>query len=91
MKKRFIFSLVIVVLASLFASQKPDGLDKVSEIFGFSDKAVEGLAIMHGYHIHFFGMSKLSAILAGIIGVMIVYGLFWLCISLTKKSSRCAQ
>jgi len=82
MKKRYFIPVIIAALASLFASQKPDGLDRVSETLGFSHRAVSHAAVLSGYRISFLGNSKLSAVFAGIAGVLIVYGLFWSCIKL---------
>jgi len=76
MKRNLLISIAIALLAALFASQNPDGLDKVSEVLGISDKGTEDSAIMAGYNIHFLGMSKLSTIAAGVIGILIIYGLF---------------
>jgi len=78
-KKGLPFSIAVVVLAGAFASQNPDGLEKVAEILGFAGKATNRWAIMFAYRIHFLGTTKFSAILAGICGVGIIYGLFWVC------------
>jgi len=71
--KKIIFPIVLAALAALFASQNPDGLDKVSEVLGFAHKGTENSAIMAGYSI---GGYKLSVIFAGVVGVLIVYGIF---------------
>lgn len=86
MKKKLFFSFAIAVLAALFASRNPDGLDKVSEILGFANKGTENTALMAGYNIHFLGSSKLSTIAAGVIGVLLTYGFFLLTGFLIKKS-----
>jgi lipopolysaccharide export LptBFGC system permease protein LptF len=78
MSKKTIIPIIIAALAAVFASQSPDGLDKVSEVLGFSDKAIEHSAIMTGYQIPFIGNSSVSAIFAGLIGVLITYGIFLL-------------
>jgi len=87
MNKKLLFPLLIAVLAAIFASQNPDGLDKVSEMLGFAHKGVEHPAIMAGYNLPFLGASKLSAILAGIAGVMLTYGIFMLGLYLARKHS----
>jgi cobalt/nickel transport protein len=87
MNKKIFFPLIIVILASIFASQHPDGLDKVSKIFNFSGKAIEHKSIMSNYSIPFLGNSTASTIFAGIIGVLIIYGLFLLGIYIFKKYS----
>ena len=86
MNKKLLFSVVLVALAAVFASQNPDGLDKVSEMLGFAGKGTEHSAIMTGYNISFLGTSKLSTIFAGIAGVLIVYGIFLLCNAVIKKT-----
>ena len=87
MKIKLFISVVIAVLAALFASQNPDGLDKVSEALGFAHKGVENSALMAGYNVHFLGSSKLSTVAAGILGVLITYGIFLLIGFLIKKFS----
>lgn len=85
MKKRFLIAIIITVLASFFASQNPDGLDKVSETLGFADAAKENGAIMKDYTIGFAGHPQISTALAGVIGVLLVYGIFELTLLLLKR------
>ena len=84
MIKKLLFSVVLAALAAVFASQNPDGLDKVSEMLGFAGKGTEHSAIMSGYNIGFLGTSKLSTILAGIAGVLISACIFFFGVWLVK-------
>ena len=86
MNKKLLFPVVLAALAAIFASQYPDGLDKVSEILGFTGRGIEHSAVMPGYNIGFLGVSKLSTVFAGIAGVLICYGLFLLFIAVIKKN-----
>ncbi|MCX5782572.1 MAG: PDGLE domain-containing protein [Elusimicrobia bacterium] len=86
-----IFPFVLVILAAIFASQNPDGLDKVSQILGFASKGIEHSSIMTGYTIPFLGTSKLSTVFAGIAGVLLMYGFFILLGFLLKKCENLAQ
>jgi len=83
--KKLGISILIAVLAAIFASQHPDGLDKVSELLGFSEKGIDHISLLTGYNVKFLGESTISTIAAGIIGVFITYGLFSLIIFMTKK------
>jgi hypothetical protein len=85
MKIKLLISVIITVLAGIFASQHPDGLDKVSEVLGFGHKGIENSAIMAGYNVSFLGSSKLSTIAAGITGVLFIYCLFQLIRLAAKK------
>ena len=91
MNKKLIFPFVLVILAAVFASQNPDGLDKVSQMLGFASKGTEHSSIMTGYTIPFLGTSTFSTVFAGIAGLFIIYGLFSLCILVVNKLSSKVQ
>ena len=72
--------LIIGGVISLFASGSPDGLEKVAEDKGFAEEAEESsFEIMPDYTVSLIGSEVVSASLAGIIGVLLmfllVYGL----------------
>lgn len=70
--------LIVVVAASLWASGDPDGLERVAEDTGFID-AAEGspFSIIADYV--FPGLDgPLATIAAGVIGVLVVFGIVWL-------------
>jgi cobalt/nickel transport protein len=82
--KWWYYSLVICLIIggviSLFASGSPDGLERVAEDKGFAEEAEESrFEIMPDYAIPLIGSDVISASLAGIIGVLLmfllVYGL----------------
>jgi hypothetical protein len=77
MKKNLWGALGIVILAALFASQEPDGLEKISRVLGFKFRASAQGAPLADYHPAWLGASKLSTLIAGVIGVLILYGLFF--------------
>ena len=85
MRKKLYLAVLIAVLAALFASRNPDGLDKVSQMLGFAGKGTENAAIMTGYSIGFLGESGLSTAAAGIAGVLITFGIFALCAMIIRK------
>ena len=62
MKKLFLISVVIAVLAAFFASANPDGLDFISEQLGFAGKAIEHPGLPYSL---------------GVIGVLLMLGFFW--------------
>jgi hypothetical protein len=71
-------SLVVVVAAALFASSDPDGLERVADDIGFLD-AAEGspFAVIADYV--FPGIDgPLATIVAGAIGVLVLFALVWL-------------
>lgn len=78
MKKIIWFSMLIVIMAAFFASSHPDGLEKVAEKLGFIKQAVSSPAILNDYHIPFISNHNLSTIFAGVTGILLTFGLFWL-------------
>lgn len=67
---------VVVVLAPL-ASADPDGLERVATDEGFADRGREApFAIIPDYTIPGIDGS-LSTVLAGVVGVLVVFGLAW--------------
>jgi len=78
MKKALWFSIMIVILAAFFASSHPDGLEKVAEKLGFIKQAVSSPALFNDYHVSFISNPSLSTIIAGLAGILLTFGLFWL-------------
>lgn len=72
-----IASLVVVILAPI-ASADPDGLERVAEDLGFIDRAADPpFAVVPDYSVP--GLDgAASTIIAGLIGVVIVFGLMML-------------
>ncbi|MBA7482344.1 hypothetical protein ES707_17830 [subsurface metagenome] len=73
-----IISLLLAGFLSPFASSFPDGLEKIAEDLGFIEK---GKAIfsspLAGYLFPGIESERLATSLAGIIGVLLVFGLAW--------------
>ncbi len=91
MKRLFLISVLIAVLAAFFASANPDGLDFVGEKLGFSDKGIERTAPMTDYHIGSLPRGEVSTAVAGTAGVLITLSIFWLVAFLLKKESKGAK
>lgn len=77
MKKFYIYGLIISIILVLFsplASSFPDGLEKVSEIFNFSEKGVTLInSPIPDYSLPVIQNETLSTIIAGLIGTLIVF------------------
>ena len=71
-------AVIVVIAAALFASGDPDGLERVAEDTGFSEAGRGSpFSIIADYV--FPGMDGPAAtILAGIIGVTVLFGVVWL-------------
>ena len=70
-------SVVVVVAASLWASADPDGLERVAEDEGFSG-AAQGSPFSVIADYVFPGLDgPIATIVAGIIGVVVIFGLAW--------------
>lgn len=66
-------ALVVVVAAAYLASGDPDGLERVAEDQGFADAAAEApFELIPDYALPFLD-GELSTVVAGIIGVAVVF------------------
>lgn len=73
-----IAAAVVVVLAPL-ASDDPDGLERVALDTGFAAQGTDpGFELLPGYSIPGLGDSPLSLVVAGLIGVALVFSATWL-------------
>lgn len=77
---------VVLAIASPLASAHPDGLESVAKEIGFLDTAqASKYRILPGYIIPGISNANLATILAGIIGVLIVFGVA-LAVGYTRRS-----
>ena len=82
----FIISIIVAFLLSPLASSHPDGLESVAEILGFLDLgegAVWNSSPMPDYTV--FGDSTVSGMLAGLVGVIVMFGLGYGLAAILKK------
>ena len=77
MRRVIFLSILIAVLAAFFASANPDGLEWVAEKLGFLEQGVEQSSLMTDYAVPVISQAGISTAIAGILGVFIVFGLFW--------------
>jgi hypothetical protein len=84
-----IAGLVVLLLAPL-ASQDPDGLERVAEDHGFLTQAQDALyAILPDYTVPGLDDPAVTTIVAGLAGVLIVFGLVWgLGLLVTRRRRR---
>ena len=66
----------VVILAAFFASSYPDGFEKAAASPGFIGKGVQNHSIMANYTLPFIKEGPTSTALAGLLGVIILLGLF---------------
>ena len=79
---------LVVVIAALLASGDPDGLERVAIEQGFSHAAEEApFSIIPDYTVPGIGGS-LSTIVAGLIGMVVVFGVVWLVGRMLARRSR---
>ncbi len=73
-----IAAAVVIILAPL-ASSDPDGLERVAIDKGFIEQG-QGPAyeLLPDYSVPFLGDGTLSLIVAGLVGVMLLFGVMWL-------------
>ena len=70
---------LLAVLISPLASGNPDGLERVAEDIGFLGTGLNSpFELLPDYSIPFFGETAVSTILAGAVGVIILFGLLLL-------------
>ncbi len=85
----FLVSLAMAFFISPFASSNLDGLEKVAEKLGFiesGEEAVWETSPMPDYSVY--GDSRLSGMVAGIIGTLILFGLGVGTGTMLKRTSR---
>lgn len=71
-------ALVVIVLAPL-ASSDPDGLERVAIDHGFSEAGHSaGFTILPDYTVPGLADGTVSLVVAGLIGVILLFGLTWL-------------
>ncbi len=69
----------VVVILAPFASSDPDGLERVAIDSGFAEQGTEAsYEILPGYSVPFLGDSTASLIIAGLVGVALLFGAMWL-------------
>jgi hypothetical protein len=69
---------LVVVAAALLASGDPDGLERVAIDHGFAERAEDApFTLIPDYVLPGFD-GPLATILAGLVGVVVVFGLIWL-------------
>lgn len=79
---------VVIVLAP-FASGDPDGLERVAIDAGFAEQGTDaGFEILPDYSVPFLGDSAASLIVAGLIGVALLFAAMWLLGRLLARRSR---
>jgi hypothetical protein len=72
-----IAGLIVLLLAPL-ASPDPDGLERVAEDHGFLAQAQDALySILPDYSVPGLDDPAITTIVAGLVGVVIVFGLMW--------------
>lgn len=73
-----IAAAVVIILAPL-ASSDPDGLERVAIDSGFAEQGTEAaFEILPDYSVPLLGDSPLSLIVAGLIGVALIFAAMWL-------------
>lgn len=79
-------SLAIAVLASFFASSHPDGLERVAERLGFLNAASGTPAPMPDYSCPFVKSAVTSTIIAGALGALLVFGVFFVAREILRRA-----
>lgn len=83
-----IAALVVIVLAPL-ASPDPDGLERVAADKGFLEQAQSAVyQVLPEYAVPGVDNAVLSTIIAGLIGVLIVFVLIWLLARMLVRRER---
>ena len=73
-----LLAVVVVAVLAPFASSDPDGLERVAIDVGFAEQGTDAaFEILPDYSVPFLGDSALSLIVAGVIGVVLLFGAMW--------------
>ncbi|MDR2860911.1 MAG: PDGLE domain-containing protein [Elusimicrobiota bacterium] len=76
--------IAIVLIASKFASTRPDTLESVAETHGFAQRAKETISLFSDYTVPFISNEFLSTFIAGLIGLILLYAIYK-CINIAVK------
>jgi hypothetical protein len=80
-------SLAVAGLASFFASSHPDGLEWVAERLGFLERATDTFGVMPDYACPFVKTGQLATTAAGIFGVAVCFGIFFLARAILRRTN----
>jgi cobalt/nickel transport protein len=90
-----IIALIIAVFLSQFASAFPDGLEKVAEGYGFTDKTAtvvsKSFFIIPDYSFAYVANNKWQGPIAGLLGVLIIlvfFGIIYLIYRIATRKRR---
>ncbi|MCA6071250.1 MAG: PDGLE domain-containing protein [Endomicrobium sp.] len=74
-KKPFVITIpiLVVLLASLFASKRPDTLETIAISYSFESQAKEISSLFTGYSFPFIHNQFMSSFCAGTAGLFIIY------------------
>ena len=73
-----LIAAVVIILAPM-ASSDPDGLERVAIDSGFADQGQEApFGVLSDYSVPFLGDGATSLIVAGLLGVVLLFGAMWL-------------
>lgn len=76
----------IVTLLSPFASTNPDGLERVAADLGFAEMAQSGLTgFFSDYQVAMLGEGALSTVVAGLVGVLVIFVLLALLLRAVRR------
>ena len=85
---RLVAAAVVIVLAP-FASDDPDGLERVAIDAGFAGQGTDaGFELLPDYSVPFLGDSTASLIVAGLIGVALLFAAMWLLGRVLSRRAR---
>ena len=74
-----LIAAAIVVVLAPFASGDPDGLERVAIDVGFAEQGTDaGFQLLPDYSVPFLGDSPVSLVVAGLIGVALLFAAMWL-------------
>jgi len=91
--KRYLEALILILIALAvlipFASNLPDGLEKVAESLGIEEYSPTWTGLMPDYALPTIEDPYISTLLAGTLGVLLVLGVaFMLGIAITKPNKQ---
>jgi len=81
-------AVVVVVLGPL-ASSDPDGLERVAIDAGFAEQGQEAaFELLPDYSVPLLGDGPLSLVVAGLLGVVLIFGAMWLLGRVLSRRAR---
>ena len=84
-----VIAAAVVIIVAPLASSDPDGLERVAIDAGFAEQGRSApFELLPGYSVPFLGDGAVSLMVAGLVGVALIFGAMWVLGRLLARRTR---